>query len=106
MKSQLQLHIASHGTSGMINIKITGEASQPDKTLSVVYISGLSLTSSPAVTLPDGVTAEAECTTDTEVACLSWQPEQELLLIKNVGIVLADACVGVEGCNISWKPSV
>jgi len=88
-------------SSGYIEIKVSGKPSQDEKVLSVVNIYGLSLKEAPVVTLPNEIKPAAECTAQEEGPCLSWQPEQEILMIKNAGIVLAEQCV-VPGCKISW----
>merc|ERR1712013_545138 len=77
-------------------------APTPGTTLTVISITGISLEASPTLTLPDGSITTTVCVATTTQPCISWQPEQEILMVKNTGIVLAE-CVGVDGCIISWR---
>jgi len=93
------VNVESLGNKGTITLSVTGDTTPLNKTLSLVYISGLSLPSTPTISLPGG-TVSVICSADTTEPCLSWQPEQQFLMIKNVGIILAADCVGA--CHIGW----
>jgi len=73
----------------------------PGTTLTVISITGLYLEASPVINLPGGAVTD-ECHASTTRPCISWQPEQEVLMVKNAGIALADECGGTGGCTISW----
>merc|ERR1712142_1415736 len=73
----------------------------PGTTLTVISITGLYLEASPVINLPGGAVID-ECLASTTRPCISWQPEQEVLMVKNAGIALAEECGGTEGCTISW----
>merc|ERR1712013_358227 len=118
------INVTTSGSSGNIVIKVQGQPSTtlttttttfastttaniptaptPGTTLTVISITGISLEASPTLTLPDGSITTTVCEATTTQPCISWQPEQEILMVKNTGIVLAEKCGGVEGCIISW----
>jgi len=96
--AKVTINVESHQNSGTITINTINTSSPLDKKLSLIYIYGLSLPSTPTITLPTGQTV-AQCTADTTDPCMTWEPETEIVMVKNVDILLADCTVA---CKISW----